>query len=121
MNERKRRIGENEALFREINEQARTLTSSFSVASDDLKVVCECGAPRCLDEILVPLAEYARIRDDPTLFLIKPGHDLPETETVTAKARGIGSSARIPAFPQQSHVRPIPVRTRAWSLPSPSA
>ena len=87
MNERKRRIGENEALFREINEQARTLTSAFSIASDDLKVVCECGAPRCLDEILVPRAEYARVRDDPTLFIIKPGHDLPETETVIAKAR----------------------------------
>jgi hypothetical protein len=99
VNERKRRIGENEALFREINEQARTLTSSFSVASDDLKVVCECGAPRCLDEILVPLAEYARIRDDPTLFVIKPGHDLPETETVTAKAKGHWIVRKDPGLP----------------------
>jgi hypothetical protein len=87
VNERKRRIGENEAIFREINDQASAVITRLSVATDNLKIVCECGAPRCLDEILIPVAEYARVRDDATLFIIRPGHDLPETETVAAKAK----------------------------------
>jgi hypothetical protein len=100
VNERKRRIGENEAIFREINEQASTLTTGLSIASDNLKVVCECGAPRCLDEILIPLAEYARVRDDRTLFIIRPGHDLPESETVTAKAKEHWIVRKDPGLPE---------------------
>jgi len=85
VNERKRRIGENEAIFRSVNEQVRGLTSTLSTGAEAMKIVCECGNRSCTDQFEIDVATYADTRGDPTLFLIKPGHDLPETETVVAK------------------------------------
>jgi hypothetical protein len=85
MNERKRRIGENEAIFRSFNEEVRSLSRTFTVASESLTVVCECGARRCTDRFQIASDEYARVREDATRFVVKPGHDLPEAETVVEK------------------------------------
>ena len=85
MSERKRRIGENEAIFRSVNEQVRGLTATLSTAAETMKIVCECGARSCTDQFEIDTAAYGKTREDPTLFLIRPGHDLPETETVVAK------------------------------------
>jgi hypothetical protein len=85
MNERKRRIGENEAVFRTVNEQVRSLTATHSSASATMNVVCECGARSCTDQFEISPEAYAKVRADATFFLVKPGHDLPETETVVAK------------------------------------
>ena len=80
MNERQRRIGENEAVFREVNEQIRGLATAPTI-----EVVCECGTRSCTDRIEVDIDRYARVRADGTLFLLKPGHDIPETETVVER------------------------------------
>lgn len=85
MNERKRRIGENEAIFRSVNEQVHRLTATLSATIGTMKIVCECGARSCTDQFEIEMPAYAEIRAEPTLFVIKPGHDLPETETVVAK------------------------------------
>ena len=39
MNERKRRIGENEAIFRSVNEQVRELTATLETTTGAIKVV----------------------------------------------------------------------------------
>lgn len=85
MNERKRRIGENEAIFRSFNEQVRSISSTFTVPAESLTIVCECGTRRCTDQFRIPPDEYARVREDPVLFVVKPGHDLPEAETVVER------------------------------------
>jgi hypothetical protein len=85
MSERQRRIGENEAIFRSFNEQVRSISSTFTVPAETLTVVCECGNRRCSEQFAIAPDEYGRVRDDPTTFVIKPGHDLPEAETVVAK------------------------------------
>ena len=85
MNERKRRIGENEAIFRSVNEQVRELTATLSTATGTIRVVCECGARSCTDQFELTTDSYAETRADSTLFIVKPGHDLPESETVIAK------------------------------------
>jgi len=85
MSERQRRIGENEAIFRSFNEQVRSISSTFTVPTETLTIVCECGNRRCSDQIAIAPEEYARVRDDPTLFVVRPGHDLPEAETVVEK------------------------------------
>ena len=85
MNERKRRIGENEAIFRSVNEQVSSLHATLATATDTMTVVCECGARSCTDRFLIEPARYAEVRDDSTLFVLKPGHDLPEAEMVVAK------------------------------------
>jgi len=85
VNERKRRIGENEAIFRSVNEQVRELTASLATATNTMKVVCECGARSCTDQFEITTDAYGQVRADSTVFVVKPGHDLPETETVIDK------------------------------------
>jgi hypothetical protein len=85
MNERKRRIGENEAVFRTVNEQISGVTAKLTAPAETMRVVCECGARGCTEQFEIVPDEYERIRRDAVLFVLKPGHDLPETETVVAK------------------------------------
>ena len=82
MDERGRRIGENEIVFREVNERLRELGEGFSLVSERAEFVCECASTTCTERIQMPLSEYERVRSDPKWFLIVPGHDLPEYERV---------------------------------------
>lgn len=85
MSERTRRIAANESIFRSVNDQLRSLNSPLTVLTDALDIVCECGTRSCTDRISVATDSYARVREDSTLFITKPGHDFPETETVESK------------------------------------
>jgi 3'-phosphoadenosine 5'-phosphosulfate sulfotransferase (PAPS reductase)/FAD synthetase len=80
--ERARRIGHNEALFREVNERIEKVSQDLQVASDPLAILCECGDQSCTDRVEVSLSDYERIRSDPTLFFIRTGHEIPDVETV---------------------------------------
>lgn len=83
MDERARRIGENEALFRAVNEEVEDLQRGMAAVSDGrMHIVCECGNLDCVERITVPAAKYEEIRSDPTLFFIVPGHVKPDVEDV---------------------------------------
>ena len=82
MNERQRRVGKNEALFREVNERIERVTQSLQVTTEKLRILCECGDDTCTDQLEVSLADYERIRSDPTLFLVRRGHEEPDVEDV---------------------------------------
>lgn len=99
LNERKRRIGENEVIFRDVNEQVNTLNASLPAEIGTMRVVCECGTRNCLDQITIPREEYARVREEPTLFITRPGHDFPETETVVSRANGYWIVRKDPGLP----------------------
>src|SRR3954464_11782834 len=87
MDERARRIGENEALFRTVNEQVEDLQRGMAAVSDDrMHIVCECGEINCVERLVVPIAKYEEIRSDPALFFIVPGHDKPSVEDVVESA-----------------------------------
>ena len=88
MNERKRRIGENEAIFRSVNEEVSRLNVTFTAATNMMRIVCECGVQSCTVHIEITPEAYRRVREDPTLFVVRPGHDLPEAETVIEKTDG---------------------------------
>jgi hypothetical protein len=89
VDERARRIGENEALFRAVNEQIEELQRSMAEISDDrMHIVCECGELGCSERIVVPIVKYEQVRSDPALFLIVPGHDDPDVEDVVEHAGG---------------------------------
>ena len=88
MNERKRRIGENEAIFRSVNEQVSKLSDTFTAATNTMRIVCECGVQSCTVQIEITPETYRRVRADATLFMVRPGHDLPEAETVVEKTDG---------------------------------
>lgn len=80
---RKARIARNEALFREVNERVEEMTAAS--ASDGIDFVCECGDPECTASVPLTRAEYERVRSDPVLFAIVPGHEILDVEDVVAR------------------------------------
>jgi hypothetical protein len=79
---RKHQVGMNETLFREINERLEELNKTFSEFTDKMELVCECGVRTCIERFPMDVAEYERLRADPTTFAVKPGHELPDVEEV---------------------------------------
>ena len=79
-----RRLGGNEATFRDVNE---TLRAGKHVA-DARKLFpfrCECGVLGCNQILELTLPEYEAVRSSPTRFVIVPGHDIPGAEHVVAE------------------------------------
>jgi hypothetical protein len=88
MDERKRRIGLNEAVFREANERIREVNETFSTLTGEIVLVCECGNGSCAESITMSPAEYEALRSESTHFAIVPGHELLEAEEVIAEHEG---------------------------------
>ena len=88
MDERERRIGENEVLYREVNERVRGLNSEFGLAEEQAQFVCECGRIDCSAPIHLSGAEYEHVRSDPATFAVKPGHEILDTESVVEEHEG---------------------------------
>jgi hypothetical protein len=86
MDERTRRIGHNEALYREVNERIKDINEGFSLVSERFRVVCECGNVECMEQITLSPERYEHTRQDPTRFLLKPGHEALDTERVVDRA-----------------------------------
>src|SRR4051794_22938290 len=84
MDERARRIGLNESLFRSINERIDGLNRDFAELSGTINIVCECGQISCAERIDMPLDEYERLRSHPTHFAILPGHEISDVESVVS-------------------------------------
>jgi|SRR5829696_7022127 len=82
MDERAARIGQNEALFRSINENLEDLNDSLAPITGTFEVVCECGALECAEQLRLTPAEYESVRADPRLFVIRAGHSAPDVENV---------------------------------------
>ena len=86
--ERARRIGLNEAMFREINERLEALAERSSAHFGELDLVCECGYRDCAERITLTTNEYRELRSDPLLFVVLPGHEIPNVEDVVQQAVG---------------------------------
>lgn len=69
------RIGRNDSIFRQANEQISEIAEAVPVDDDLTPFICECADSACKDIILMPLAEYSEIRRDARLFLNVPGHE----------------------------------------------
>lgn len=89
MDERARRVGRNEALFRQINEEVEAINRGLAELTDNtIHIVCECGDLTCQQRIVVPISEYERIRSEPTWFFVVPGHQISNVETVVEEHEG---------------------------------
>ena len=88
VDEDQRRLGENEVLYRAVNERIEDLNTAFGMVTESMSVVCECGDIKCAEQIQVDLPTYERIRAEPTLFFIRPGHEYPEVEDVVERTDG---------------------------------
>jgi hypothetical protein len=81
--ERARRIGKNEALFREVNERIGEIA-----VGNRTDFLCECADPACTQPISLTLEDYEQLRADSNLFGIVPGHEEPDVEAVVDRRDG---------------------------------
>jgi hypothetical protein len=72
----------NEALFRDVNE--RIAESAEHLDADHTEFVCECADPTCTHRVAASLAEYEHVREEPTTFLVIPGHEEGDIERVVS-------------------------------------
>ena len=93
LNERKHRVGENEAVFGSVNEMVRPVEPTW------MRILCECGDSGCREHIVVAQDAYSHVREHATRFLIRPGHESVETETVVAKHLEYWTVEKLPGLP----------------------
>jgi hypothetical protein len=74
--EQARRVGLNEAIFRQVNEQIESLNRDLGTGAT-MTVVGECA-----ERLEISLSEYERVRADARRYVIVPGHQLPEFESI---------------------------------------
>ena len=101
MDERTRRIGENEALYRSINDKIESLNETFGVVAETMAVICECGKLECSEQIELDVPTYERVRADPTHFVVLPGHELLDVETVIERHDAFNIVRKDPGGPAE--------------------
>jgi hypothetical protein len=77
---RARRLAENEALAREVNEHVGDVAAAWYAEDEQLEFMCECSLPDCQERIRLRMAEYAHVRSSPHWFVMVPDHLLAEIE-----------------------------------------
>ncbi len=88
MDDRTERIGLNEALFREVNERVKAINEGFGDPLPKTEFVCECGQDSCTERVRMTLDAYEELRSNPRRFAIRPGHEIPDVETVVEEHDG---------------------------------
>jgi hypothetical protein len=86
--QREERLARNEAMFREANERAKEWEERHRLDSEVELYFCECANAGCLEKVSLSKADYERVRSDSDRFVIVPGHELPEVETVIERNQG---------------------------------
>jgi len=83
MDERRRRAGRNEAVFREVNERIESLNRGIAALGDQtMQIVCECGDLLCGEQFGIAVPAYERVRSDPACFIVLAGHEDESVEYV---------------------------------------
>jgi len=82
--ERLLRVGRNEALYRQVNEQIKGINLGTATMTGDFGVICECGTLGCTTQIMVSPHVYEQTRTRSDHFIVLPGHQIDEIEVVVA-------------------------------------
>ena len=53
-----------------------------------MTVICECGVLECAEQIELDVVTYERVRADASLFVVIPGHEIPEVEHIVEEHDG---------------------------------
>lgn len=80
------RVGENEAILRQVNETVADVATARAVA-DPIEFLCECAEEFCAESIPLLREEYEQVRAVPEHFAVTPGHVQPEVERVIEEHR----------------------------------
>ena len=84
--EQARRVGLNESIFRQVNEQIESLNHGVGVGLPTLTVICECADGDCTERIEIAIPAYERVRADPRRYIVVSGHVLREFESIVEQA-----------------------------------
>jgi hypothetical protein len=86
-NWRERRVGENEALFRDVNERINASKQGRTTWVTISPWVCECADESCTERIMLTVAEYEEVRANSTHFAVAADakHVPSEAERVIVK------------------------------------
>jgi len=101
MTDREKRLAENEAAFRDVNESLRYVADQGTATVQTMRLVCECGDGECSEFIDVTSMEYEGVRAVPTHFLVRPGHVAPEIERVVAENDRFAVVEKAPGEPAE--------------------
>jgi hypothetical protein len=85
MRTREARLGENEALYRDVNESIAEVAGHLFDEGDGptaFRFVCECCSVSCVEQVALSLEEYRGVRSHGCWFVVVPGHELPAIERV---------------------------------------
>ena len=86
---REKRLGLNEAVFREVNQRITSLANLFKWGEPaPLDLVCECRNATCVKRIEMTRSEYEAVRAEETHFALYPGHADAEIERVISSHKG---------------------------------
>jgi hypothetical protein len=85
--QREERLAQNEAMFREANERAKAWEERHLEVEVEL-YLCECANPECSEKVGLGKSDYERVRSDSRRFVIVPGHELPDVETLIEQNDG---------------------------------
>jgi hypothetical protein len=107
--DRARRIGKNEILYRAVNEEIRALDERLGAAAVPTQsFVCECGSAACTDRIEMTIDEYKRVRADPATFAVVSGHEQSDVEDVVDRAESYNVVRKRAGEPSELAVRYAP-------------
>jgi hypothetical protein len=85
VDERERRLAQNEALFREVNERIDDLGDGSGDGGRLFEYLCECSDGACTLHVELAAGEYDSVRADPVQFVVLPDHHMPAVEAVVAR------------------------------------
>jgi len=86
--EQARRVGLNESIFRQVNEQIESLNRDFGTEQRTMAAVCECASGDCTERLQISISAYEAVRADPRRYVIVSGHAVPEFESVVVRGEG---------------------------------
>jgi hypothetical protein len=88
MSPREERAFHNEALFREVNAHIAALEDRIGVVGELLPLICECSHTGCMTQIEVEPATFEQVRQNPLRFLVAPGHEDLDMESIVERREG---------------------------------
>ncbi len=107
MDERERRLTENELLFREVNERIDDVASQLGGEETTYEFLCECSDPACVERVPLTLGQYEWLRSRPLLFVVVEGHEMTSIERVVDTiAPGVIAVEKIGDAAQLANRRP---------------
>lgn len=88
MDARERRLAQNEALFRDVNERIEELAKGHGGAPLAYEFLCECSNIDCTFRVELTLGDYEAVRAHGSRFIVLPEHVFPEVEHVAERHEG---------------------------------